>query len=52
MKFARIEGRQIFLVPLNYPIKDNMRYHTDVLLDIDPKSVIDMNKDIQPSADS
>ncbi|PWD83760.1 NYN domain-containing protein [Ignatzschineria cameli] len=52
MKFARIEGRQIFLVPLNHPIKDNMRYHTDVLLDIDPKSVVDVNKDIQCSADS
>lgn len=35
MKFVRIEGRQIFLVTLGHGIKDKMREHADVILDID-----------------
>lgn len=46
MKFARIEGRQIFLVNLNHPVKEDMRYHTDVLLNINAQDAINVNREI------
>lgn len=46
MKFARIEGRQIFLVTFKHPIKEDMRYHTDVVLDIDYRDAIEANRNI------
>jgi uncharacterized LabA/DUF88 family protein len=36
MKFARREGAQLFLVPLGHGIKEAMREHSDVLIDLDP----------------
>lgn len=39
MKFARREGAQLFLVPLEHAIKDTLMHHCDVLLDIDISSL-------------
>ena len=34
MKFARREGAQLFLVTLGHGVKESMREHSDVMLDI------------------
>ena len=34
MKFARREGAQLFLVPLGSPIRDPMREHADLVLEV------------------
>lgn len=34
MKFARKEGAQLFLVPIGHAIKDTMREHADLILDV------------------
>jgi uncharacterized LabA/DUF88 family protein len=35
MKFARREGAQLFLVPLDHPVKGDLFEHADVVLDLD-----------------
>lgn len=34
MKFARREGAQLFLVPLQHGIRDSMREHSDLVLEV------------------
>lgn len=34
MKFARREGAQLYLVPLGHSIKDSMREHSDLVLNL------------------
>lgn len=37
MKFARREGAQLFLVPLDHGIRETMREHSDLVIDLPPQ---------------
>lgn len=46
MKFVRREGAQIYLVPLKHRIKDSLIEHSDLVIDINPKDILNSSKKV------
>lgn len=51
MKFARREGTQLYLVHLGHRVKDSMYEHSDRVIDVDPRPLLEISKVVRQTAE-